>query len=171
MAAPLVLADLIAHDFDFPDSSYASPDKGYGRETLVFEPNAPNQVAISRSRWMPPGRDTDIDIIVVVCWKAPTYVAGEQVRWRAEFEWYKEGDEEFALTTDHFDSPGKQGAGAIPQAEHTPVYTTLLAFPNGEAAGIQPGEMFRVRITRDTTVGSNYAGNAELLGVLIYELA
>jgi len=171
MAVNLTIADLVSHDMDFPTSGFASPDKAYGRETVVF-PDGSATAAVTRPRWMPLGRDTTNKIRVRICWKAATYESPQKkVRWTGAFERYRQGVDD--LTSPLNFAPAQVQLGDAPTAEagvQKPIYTEILFTTNAQADAIDPGEMFRLRITRDASdTEDTFPGDAELLGILIYE--
>jgi hypothetical protein len=162
MAVGLVLMDLVAHDFDYPPQDAPTPDKSYGRETLLF-PTGVVTSAISRPRWMPHGFDVTNGVTAVLCWKSP--VTTGNVGWTVAIEKYEEG--QTALGSDHFDTSAGPVTDAVPNVAHTPRYTEVeFAADPGHGGTIPPGTMFRIKVTRSS---GSLTGNAELLGVLLFE--
>jgi len=74
--------------------------------------------------------------------------------------------------TENFNVSSSSDVEATPGTEHTPQYTPATFAPNVEGGGVvRPGSMFRIKVSRDNSVGSNMSTNAELLGALVYESA
>jgi len=169
MASGLVIADFAAFDLDLPDSGGPLPDRLDDREMLRFE-SAADQTAYTRPRFMPYGvTSSDYTITVRLCWKTASTNHDQPVRWRIALERYSDT----ALDSDSFgtekvvvDTPFAPDL-AGDSRPHRARYTDIV-FTKTEADSIGPGDMFRIRITREIFTGT-MTQDAELLGVLVFE--
>jgi len=168
MASGQTIADYAAFDLDLPDSGGPLPDRLNGREMLRFG-SAADQTAYTRPRFMPYGLSTgDFTVTVRLCWETASTDAGAPVRWRIALERYNTplDQEDFGTEKVVVDTPFADDAGDNPRP-HVARYTDIV-FTITEADSIGPGDMFRVRITRESFSGTTN-DDAELLGVLVFE--
>jgi len=152
-----------AHQADFFQNS-AFPDKTAttGHFGTVFEDSG-DPFAAWDGR-MPPTYNNG-NITLILHWASLTVTSGN-CRWDAAFERLDEDGQSLLSSGFAADQPVTSAASSTANAL---VYSSI-AFSNAQADGVQAGESFRIRITRDTTdAADTMVGDAFLLNIGVLE--
>jgi hypothetical protein len=155
MASGDTLCRFTARSVVPPTSNYATLDRRNNRyvldfdqstsESALFEGVMPNQYALG-----------GLDVVLV--WSG-TGVTSGNVKWTVAFE--RDDDEGLDTDSDSFAS-GVSATDASAGTDGELHYTTV-SFAAGEIDGLQPGEAFRMKVTRTISgVSGNMAADAEL---------
>jgi len=161
MANGLLLADMVAHDFDVGPSGYATLDREYGRETLDFPQDA-DLAAISRPRWMPYGYGGGL-ITIRLCWMRSDG-ANSDVGCEVTVERYEENTTDLAGTSFGDIAAASDSASAA----NTPQYTDVALNTAAKRDDVDAGDMFRIKVVRKGTT-DDLDAPARLLGVMLFE--
>ena len=111
--------------------------------------------------WMPPTYDGTSSIVVTLPWKFSTYVGSQTCDWEVSF--YRIADD--ADSIESYTFAAAQAVLATEASATGEVDYDTITFTNAQADGVQPGEWFVLKVTRDATGGTASPGDAELAGV------
>jgi hypothetical protein len=143
---------------DFPTTDFATHDLRNGHRVLDFD-DATDESAIWTGL-LPSGYGGG-GLVVKVFWMAAS--TSGTVQWDASFE---------RMNTDLDADSFASVSSATGTANGTSGITTTTSITLADGAAIDSiaaGEVYRCKITRDVSVGSNMTGDAELLGISILE--
>lgn len=86
-----------------------------------------------------------------------------------EFEvaWRRMTDSSYDLDDNTFATAQDTGSVTVPTTSGQ-VKRSTIAFTNAQADGVQAGNAFRIRVTRDTGIANNFAGDAQLTRVQVH---
>lgn len=102
--------------------------------------------------------DGTSSINVILPWKFTTYVGSQTCDWEVSF--YRVGDDTDSI--DSFTFAAAQTSIVTEASATGELDYATIAFTNAEADGIQPNELFVLRVTRDAAGGTASPGDAEL---------
>lgn len=114
---------------------------------------------------VPPFYNAGASLRVDIDWVAATAVAGD-VEWEVSFERVAPGGQDI-------DADGFAAAKTVVDTTDPTsgvVTRSTITFTNAEADSVTPGDDFRLRIVRDTAVGGNMVGDAQILAVQVTEV-
>lgn len=153
-----------AHQADFfQDEAYPDKTSTTGHFIVVFEDSG---TPFANFDGRMPVTYNNSNLKVVLHWASTTTTTGAVV-WQVAFERLDEDGQ--SITADGFAAALSVVSNVSGTADAL-VYATLN-FSNAQADGVQLGESFRIRITRNTGSGSDtMVGNANILNVGIEEV-
>jgi len=108
--------------------------------------------------------DGTSDIDVTLLWNFATFVASQTCDWEVSF--YRIADDADTIETLTF-ATAQTAIMTVASAAGELDYGTIT-FTNAQADGLQPGELFMLRVTRDASGGTQGSpGDTQLAGVLL----
>lgn len=149
----------------FPASDYATIDFTAAPDPVLDFDDTTSETAYWKLM-MSGQYDGSSSINVVLAWKFTTFVGSQTCDWEVSF--YRIGDDTDSVESYTFAT----AQTATPTEASAPgeVSYDAITFTNAQADGIQGGEWFILRVTRDATGGTASPGDAELSGIAV-ELA
>lgn len=155
----LQLNRLDANDALFPATNPAGGIGRNGHATLVFDDTTDENVIFEDTV----SQDyLDAALTVDIDWVGRTATTGV-VGWRVFFERDQAGGQD--IDSDGF--AAAQTGSNTTNASSGVVTRTSIIFTQAQADAIAKGDAFRLKLERDTSVGSNMVGDAQVLRVII----
>jgi hypothetical protein len=164
LAAAIILArkqldSFTANDAVFVGASAASGTARNGHSLIAFDDTAVEEIIFEGL--MSNDYDGLASMVVDLQWAAATAVAGD-VKWNVQFERLAEAGQDL-------DVDGFAAALTVTQVTNATagVLTySAITFTKAQADGINSGESYRLKVTRDATnVADDMVGDAQLLAV------
>lgn len=144
-----------------PTANYATLDIRNAQPVLDFDASTDESAIFSD---VMPRHYATGGIVASIAWAATSATAGNVV-WLGAFERQNASQD---LDSDSFSS-AISATGTASATNGAPTYTEIT-FTTGQIDGIQVGERYRLKLTRDADVaGDTMTGDAELLGVELRE--
>ena len=110
--------------------------------------------------------DNTSDLKLDLIWTGASAGSGtDVVEW--EVAWRRMNDNTYALTDATYHTTYDTGSVTVPTTDGQ-VKRTTITFTNTEANGVQTGEAYRYRVTRDTGIANNFAGDAQLIRIQLH---
>lgn len=165
MAAGDTLTAASALGAHFPTTNYPSLDFTAAPDPVLDFDDTTSETAYWKLM-MPGQYDGTSALNVILAWKFSTFVGSQTCDWEVSF--YRIADDADSIEAYTFATA--QTATPTEASATGEVDYATIAFTNAQADGIQGGEWFILRVTRDATGGTASPGDAELFGVTV-ELA
>ena len=153
------LAAFDANDATFPAADPAAASSRNGHPILAFDDTTDESVIFHDTM----SNDYSDDALTVdVDWVASAATTGD-VGWDVAFERITPGGQD--IDSDGF--AAVQSGSSTTSGTSGIVTRTSIAFTQAQADAMTAGDAFRVSVTRDTGVGSNMTGDAQVLRVSV----
>ena len=147
-----------ANDATFPASNPAGAASRNGHPLLAFDDSTDENVIFHDSL----SRDyAEGNLTVDIDWVAASVTTGD-VKWDVSFERIAAGGQD--IDSDGF--AAIQSGTDTTNGTSGVVTRTSITFTQAQADSIAAGDAFRLKITRDTSVGGDMVGDAQILRVL-----
>lgn len=148
------------NDAIFPGVNPAQAGSRNGRALLAFD-QATNE-SVFLEGFVPEYYDGSTDLDVLIQWAGNGVVVGD-VKWNVEFERINTSKD---LDTDSF-AAAQTGTTTTAGVDGETVITTI-SFTNAQADGVQPGDVYRIRLTRDASnAADTMAADAQVIRVTL----